>query len=83
MNTLIKEKNLQNEQLIYLNKQIKSLEDVKNELNSQIALLNDELNKSKTLSTKLVNMEQEKRVLMEEMSGMYIQFIRRFGLDFS
>ena len=72
MNTLIKEKNLQNEQLIYLNKQIKSLEDVKNELNSQIALLNDELNKSKTLSTKLVNMEQEKRVLMEEMSGMYI-----------
>jgi hypothetical protein len=56
-----------------LNKQIQSLEAFKNELNSHVALLNDELNKSKTLSSKVVDIEQEKRKLMEENSGIIIK----------
>ena len=69
MAALLKEKNLQSEQLNYTSKQIQSLEAVKNELNSHIELLNDELNKSKALSPKLINIEQEKRGLMEENSS--------------
>lgn len=56
-----------------MNKQIQSLEAFKNELNSHVALLNDELNKSKTLSSKVVDIEQEKRKLMEENSGIIIK----------
>ena len=59
------------EQLNHLNKQVQSLEAIKNELNSHVAVLNDELSKSKAFSSKFVNIEQEKRKLMEENSGIY------------
>jgi hypothetical protein len=69
INNLIKENNSLSEQINYTNKQIESLQGVKNELNSQIYLLNDELNKTKTVDLKFKNIEQEKRMLMQENSG--------------
>ena len=86
INNLIKENNSLSEQINYTNKQIESLQGVKNELNSQIYLLNDELNKTKTVDLKFKNIEQEKRMLMQENSGkifcFFVNYFYLFGLSF-
>jgi|688.fasta_scaffold2822404_1 hypothetical protein len=69
LNQLIKTNETQHEQLSHFNKQTESFQNIKAELVSQIKLLNDELNKTKSLSTRFLQLEEEKRYLMEENSG--------------
>jgi hypothetical protein len=69
LNQLVKTNETQNEQLLHFNKQAESFQNIKTELVSQIKLLNDELNKTKSLSTKFLQLEEEKRYLMEENSS--------------
>lgn len=72
LTNLSRENSTQKEQLDFYSKQLESLQAVKNELNLQVNILNDELNKTKSLSTKFLEVEKEKRVLMQENSGFYI-----------
>ena len=66
---LIKKKNSdKDEQIDFYKKQIDSLQSIKKELNSQILILNEELDKTKNLNLKCLNLEKENRKLLEENS---------------
>ena len=78
LNQLIKTNETQNEQLSHFNRQTESFQNIKAELVSQIKLLNDELNKTKSLSTKFFQLEEEKRYLMEENSGINYYYYNQY-----
>ncbi len=59
-----------NEQVDYYEKKIDSLNTVKNELNSQVAILNSELEKSNGLSFRCISLEKENRKLLDELSQL-------------
>jgi hypothetical protein len=72
---LEKENEKLKEQARFFEKKIDSFESSKHELNSHIEILNMEIEKSKCMSTKLVQSEHEKRKMMEENSGIdYFSF---------
>lgn len=66
---LVKNKSY-DEQLEHSNRKIESLNQVKNELNSQVTILNLELDKTKGLNSKCVQLERENRKLLEESSQL-------------
>ena len=63
------------EQNNFYMKQIDTLQTAKGELSSQIENLNEELDKVKNLSSKFINVQQEKRDLMQHNSGRILSII--------
>ncbi len=68
INSLIKEKAKHDEQIDFYEKQNDSFQNVKKELNSQIAILNDELTKMKNFNSKYSEIDKENRKLLEKVS---------------
>jgi predicted nucleic acid-binding Zn-ribbon protein len=64
---------LNEEEIMNYNKKIDSLNSVKNELNSQISILNNELEKTNDISFKCVNLERENRKFLEEISSLKLE----------
>jgi chromosome segregation ATPase len=64
---------LNEEEIINYNKKIDSLNSVKNELNSQISILNNEIEKTNGISFKCVNLERENRKFLEEISSLKLE----------
>lgn len=57
------------DQLKFYTKQIETLQATKVELASQLSILSEELDKSKSVSSKYLTLQQEKRDLMQQNSG--------------
>ncbi len=73
--SLIKNKACHDEQIDFYNKQIESFQIVKKELNFQINILNDELNKNKSINEKYFDIERENRKLLEHISGLIFIYL--------
>jgi len=69
VSTLQRELHAQKEQTISYEKQLESLQNLKEELNSQIVILSEELNKTKSLSKRCSLLESEKLQLVQLNSG--------------
>jgi uncharacterized small protein (DUF1192 family) len=67
---LIKEKAGQEEQIDFFTKQNESFQNIKRELNSQIAILNDELAKTKNFNNKYYEMDKENRSNLQKISDL-------------
>lgn len=73
MDNLGQKNKLNEEEIINYNKKIDSLNSVKNELNSQISILNNEIEKTNGISFKCVNLERENRKFLEEISSLKLE----------
>lgn len=70
INNLVKEKAGQEEQIDFFTKQNESFQNIKRELNSQIAILNDELTKTKSYTHKYQDMDKENRTNLQKISDL-------------
>ncbi len=66
----LKEHDALKDQIGFYLKQIETLQTAKVELHSQIDILNNELDKSKSVSSKFISVQQEKRDLMQHNSDL-------------
>jgi chromosome segregation ATPase len=73
LSTLQRELHAHKEQTISYEKQLESLQNLKDELNSQITILNEELNKTTSLSKRCSILESEKLQLVQLNSGNFNQ----------
>ena len=73
MDNLAQKNKLNEEEIINYKKKIDSLNSVKNELNSQISILNNEIEKTNGISFKCVNLERENRKFLEEISSLKLE----------
>jgi chromosome segregation ATPase len=70
MEHAVKEHETLKDQIGFYMKQIEALQTAKIELHSQIEMLNNELDKARTVDSKFINVQQEKRDLMQHNSEL-------------